>query len=264
LLFVLAIAPAGAAPDAELWDRWLPSDPKSPITVDHYEWSRMLETYLVRGEDGVNRFDYAAVSAHDRATFLGYLDTLAQVPISECRRDEQLAYWINLYNALTVRVVLDHYPIDSILDIDISPGFFSNGPWQKKLFTVEGEAVSLDDIEHTILRPIWRDPRLHYALNCASIGCPELHAEAFTANNAERLLDESARAYINHPRGVEATPRGFKLSEIYSWYSDDFGADDEEILAHIRTFADPSLAAALDSGGEIAGYRYDWQLNDVR
>ena len=163
-----------------------------------------------------------------------------------------------------MRVVLDHYPVESILDIDISPGFFSKGPWQRKLFTVEGEALSLDDIEHTILRPIWHDPRLHYALNCASIGCPELNPVAFTADNAERLLDESARAYINHPRGVEVTARGLQLSKIYSWYRDDFGADEADLLAHLRAFAEPALAAALDANTRIRGYEYDWRLNDVR
>jgi len=266
LFFVAArlIAPAAAAPAAELWDRWLPEDPQSSIVVDHYEWDHVLQTYLVAADDGINRFDYAAVSAHDRATFLGYLDGLAKVPISQCRRDEQLAYWINLYNALTVRVVLDHYPVDSILDIDISPGFWSKGPWQRKLFTVEGEAVSLDDIEHAILRPIWRDPRLHYALNCASIGCPELNPVAFTAANAERLLDESARAYINHPRAVDVGPRGVELSKIYIWYSEDFGANTTELFAHIRSFAEPELAAALTVGTRIRGHQYDWQLNDVR
>ncbi len=264
LVVTRLIAPAAAAPAAELWDRWLPQDPQSRIVVDHYEWDHMLQTYLVAADDGINRFDYGAVSAHDRATFLGYLDALAKVPISQCRRDEQLAYWINLYNALTVRVVLDHYPVDSILDIDISPGFWSKGPWQRKLFTVEGEAVSLDDIEHAILRPIWRDPRLHYALNCASIGCPELNPVAFTADNAERLLDESARAYINHPRAVDITPRGVELSKLYSWYSDDFGANRAEIFAHIRTYAEPALAAALADDTRIRGYQYDWELNDVR
>ena len=103
-------------------------------------------------------------------------------------RDEQLAYWINLYNALTVKVILDHYPVKSILDIDISPGWFSIGPWGKKLVAVEGVEISLDDIEHRILRPIWRDPRIHYALNCAAVGCPNLLREAFTGATAEVLL----------------------------------------------------------------------------
>lgn len=251
------------APSSDLWDRWLPHDPASPITVDHYEWDHMLEVYLKRGTDGVNRFDYSAVTPHDRATFLGYLDSLALVPISECRREEQRAFWINLYNALTVNVVLDHYPVESIRDIDISPGLFSKGPWQRKLFTVEGEAVSLDDIEHRILRPVWQDPRMHYVLNCAAVGCPQLNGEAFTAENADRLMDESARAYVNSPHGVTVSGRGLKLSSIFRWYKDDFGKTDDDLLAHIALYAEGDLAKALADNPRILGYHYDWNLNDA-
>lgn len=263
ILFAAVATAANAAPSSDLWDRWLPHDPASPITVDHYEWNRMLEVYLKQGADGVNRFDYSAVTPHDRATFLGYLDTLAQVPISECRREEQLAYWINLYNALTVNTVLDHYPVETIRDIDISPGLFSKGPWGRKLFTVEGEAVSLDDIEHRILRPVWQDPRMHYVLNCAAIGCPQLNGEAFTAENADALMDASARAYVNSPHGVAVDARGLTLSSIYRWYKEDFGDSDEELLAHIALYADEPLAKVLADKPRIRGYHYDWQLNDI-
>lgn len=263
LLVAFAPATISAAPSSDLWQRWLPHDPASPITVDHYEWDRMLEVYLKPAPDGVNRFDYAAVTPHDRATFLGYLDSLALVPISECRREEQLAFWVNLYNALTVNTVLDHYPVESIREIDISPGLFSKGPWRRKLFTVEGEAVSLDDIEHRILRPVWQDPRMHYVLNCAALGCPELNSEAFTADNAERLMDESARAYINNPHGVSVSARGLTLSSIYRWYKDDFGKTEDDILAHLALYADDALAKALAGRPKILGYHYDWQLNDA-
>ena len=263
LATLLTSAIAFAAPSSDLWDRWVPHDPDSPITVDHYEWDRMLEVYLAPGADGVNRFDYQAVTPHDRATFLGYLDSLAEVPISQCRREEQLAFWINLYNALTVNTVLDHYPVESIRDIDISPGLFSKGPWRRKLFTVEGEAVSLDDIEHRILRPVWQDPRMHYVLNCAAVGCPPLNAEAFTAQNAEELMERSARAYVNSPHGVTVSPRGLTLSSIYRWYKEDFGETDEDLLAHIALYADDDLAKVLDGDPRILGYHYDWSLNDA-
>ncbi len=263
-VFLAAFAnTAIAAPDSDLWDRWLPHDPASAITVDHYEWSHMLEMYLRQGTDGVNRFDYGAVTPHDRATFLGYLDSLSQVPISQCRREEQLAFWINLYNALTVNTVLDHYPVESIRDIDISPGLFSKGPWKRKLFTVEGEAVSLDDIEHRILRPVWNDPRMHYVLNCAAVGCPQLNQEAFTADNAEALMNASARAYVNSPHGVSVDARGLTLSSIYRWYKEDFGDSDQALLAHIAQYADAPLAKVLADNPRIRGYHYDWRLNDL-
>jgi hypothetical protein len=266
--FVLVIlaatsARAGAAPDAELWERWLSNNPDSAVTIDHTEWERLLERYLRSGSDGVNRFDYAAVAPHDRATLTAYLDMLSAAPVSRRARREQLVFWINLYNALTVDVVLRHYPVDTIKDIDISPGLFADGPWGLKLFTVEGEAVSLDDIEHRILRPIWRDPRVHYALSCAAVGCPQLNAEAFTGENGERLLEESARAFVNHPRGVEVSARGIELSSIYRWYRDDFGDDTAAVLEHLRGYAEPALAEVLAASPRVLGYHYDWRLNDI-
>ncbi|MDP6953789.1 MAG: DUF547 domain-containing protein [Alphaproteobacteria bacterium] len=257
-------ASAQAAPSAELWDRWLAEAPDSERSIDHGPWQVLLDRYLVPADDGVNRFDYAAVGETDVGALHGYLDALATTPISDCARDEQLPYWINLYNALTVRVILEHYPVDGIRDIDTSPGFFSDGPWGQVLLSIEGEEISLDDIEHRILRPIWQDPRLHYVLNCASVGCPQLNAEAFTRANAERLLDESARAFVNHSRGVAIGRRGLTLSSLYDWYGDDFGEDEAGILAHIADYAAPPLAEALASGAEVYDYDYDWRLNDVR
>src|SRR5262249_11026015 len=152
--------------------------------------------------DGIARLPYARVTSSDRAALGGDLERLGKLPISTYSRREQFAFWVNLYNELIVRLVLDHYPISSIKAIDISPRLFSFGPWGKKLITIEGEGLSLDDIEHRILRPIWRDPRIHYAVNCAALGCPNLLPVAFNAANTEALLDKAALDYINHPRGV--------------------------------------------------------------
>ena len=104
-----------------------------------------------------------------------------------------------------MKVVLDHYPVDGIRDIDISPGLFAGGPWDKKLVEIEGDDVSLNDIEHRILRPIWRDPCIHYAVNCASIGCSNLRPTAFTAANAERCLRQPRR-----PTSITPVARGSK------------------------------------------------------
>ncbi len=177
-------------------------------------------------------------------------------------RSEQFAYWINLYNALTVKVVMDHYPVKSIRKINISPGWFSWGPWGKKLAIVEGERVSLDDIEHRILRPIWRDPMVHYAVNCASLGCPNLASVPYTAENAERLLDEGARNYINNRRGVSVSERGLIVSSIYRWFIEDFGGTDQSVIEHLKKYAAPDLAARLEGRVRIDGGHYDWTLND--
>ncbi len=203
---------------------------------------------------------YAHVSDADRKRLDRYIDDLTALAISAYSRDEQRAYWINLYNALTVQVILDHYPVKSIRQI--KPNLFSVGPWRKKLITVEGEQLSLDDIEHRILRPIWRDPRLHYAVNCAAIGCPNLQTEAYTAANADTLLDRGARAYVNNPRGVAFRNGRLIVSSIYEWFQEDFGNSDEGVIGHLRRYAEPPLAARLNGTKRIAGDGYDWALND--
>jgi hypothetical protein len=191
-----------------------------------------------------------------------YLEDLQAVGVSALDRPEQKAYWINLYNALTVRVVLGHYPVKTIRKINISPGWFSSGPWRAKLLTVEGEEVSLDDIEHRILRPLWQDNRVHYAVNCASLGCPNLQPEAFTAENTERLLEQAAREYVNHPRGARMEKGRLVVSSIYDWFRADFGGSEEGVLAHLRHYAQEPLREALEGYSGKLRYEYDWALNE--
>lgn len=263
LLCAIGLQSAQAAPAAKLWERWTAHDPNSRTAVDHRAWDNFLKTYVLSQGDGVNRLDYGGVSRADRQRLDRYVGTLAATPVSELNRTEQRAYWINLYNALTVKVILDAYPVRSIRDIDISPGFFADGPWGKKLLTIEGEAVALDDIEHRILRPIWRDPRIHYAVNCASIGCPNLRREAATAANAEAYLDAGARDYVNHPRGSRVKDGRLVVSSIYEWFQDDFGGGDAGVISHLRRYAKADLAAALGQVSKISDDVYDWALNDT-
>ena len=250
------------APSADLWERWETHDPKSSAEIEHQAWGQLLETYLVASTDGVSRFKYSAVSAGDRQALDRYIAGLAGLPIDDYSRAEQQAYWINLYNALTIEVVLAHYPVDSIRDIDISPGLFADGPWDKELITVAGEDLSLNDIEHRILRPIWRDPRIHYAVNCASIGCPNLQVTSFTARNANELLDRAARDYVNSARGVRAGEDGLVVSSIYVWFREDFGGDDEDVIAHLSRYAGPELQALIAKTPKLVEHDYDWSLND--
>lgn len=250
-----------AAPSAELWERWTAHDPASQIQLDHGAWTRFLTRYVSARPDGINVVDYGGVSRADKSALADYIDALAAVRVSDLNRKEQFAYWVNLYNALTVIVILDAYPVESIRDIDISPGLFSNGPWGKKLVTIEGEKVSLDDIEHKILRPIWQDPRIHYAVNCASIGCPNLQLQAFTADNTEAFLEAGAVDYINHPRGAEVVRGKLVVSSIYDWFEDDFGGNDAGVIAHLRQYAKPDLKQALQGVSRVSDDRYEWDLN---
>ncbi len=262
--FLLFSLSALAAPKADLWDRWLPHDPQSTLAVDHGAWDEWLKTYVAQGKDGVNRVRYAAVTGSDRRALDAYLAGLGRTPVSKLNRSEQQAFWINLYNAMTVQVILTHYPVKSIRDIDISPGFFSDGPWGKKLMEIEGEEVSLDDIEHRILRPIWNDPRIHYAVNCASIGCPNLQTLAFTSANADELLTQGAKAYVNHPRGVQFNGKKLIVSSIYRWFASDFGQSDRAIIGHLNSHAEPPLRGQLERTNRISDHGYDWALNEVK
>ncbi len=264
LLLGLAPTSAATAKDADLWRVWLAHDAKSSARIDHSAWTAFLRAYLRSGPDRVTRVAYGRVTAADKAALAAYLDRLSNVAISRHARPVQLAYWINLYNALTVKVVLDRWPVKSIRDISISPGLFARGPWGKKLIAVEGRALSLDDIEHRILRPIWRDPRIHYAVNCASIGCPNLAAVAYTADNADRLLSGGAVAYINHPRGVQVSGNRLVVSRIYRWFRADFGGSEAAVIAHLKRYAKQPLRAKLEGRREIDGYRYDWSINAAR
>jgi len=251
------------APDAEPWSRWEAHAPASTLAVDHAPWQTLLDRYL-EDRPGPNLFRYGAVTNADRAALAAYIDALAGVEVAALSRPAQFAYWVNLYNALTVGVILDHYPVDSIKDIDISPGLFSDGPWGAELVTVDGVALSLNDIEHRILRPIWADPRIHYAVNCAAIGCPDLQPDAFAADRLEPMLEVAARAFVNDPRAVRFEDGRLIVSSIYDWFHEDFGANDTDLLAHLKRYAAPDLMARLGAADAIAGARYDWALNAKR
>lgn len=252
-----------SAPKSDLWPKWEAHNPAATETINHQSWSKFLTENLISNhESGVNRLNYATVSKTVKGQLNSYIDYLQSIKITDYNRKEQKAYWINFYNALTVKVILDHYPVKSILDIDISSGWFSNGPWDAKLVEVEGQKLSLNDMEHRILRPIWKDNRIHYAVNCASIGCPNLSPEVFTAGNSDQLLDKSASDYINHSRGVMLIEEDeIKVSSIFDWYAVDFGDSDKALIDHILKYANQQLTQQLnDFDGDI-DYDYNWNLN---
>ncbi len=232
--------------------------------ADHAPWDTLLSRYVRESADGVNRVDYAAwkASAPDRAALTAYVAALQGERPSALPRADAFAYWANLYNAVTVEVILARYPVRSIRDIRSEGGGLKGliGPWQTKRVTVEGKRLSLDEIENAVMRPTFADPRVHYALNCASIGCPNLRTRAFRGATLEADLDAAARAYIGHPRGVQVTPQGLRLSTIYKWYAGDFG-DAAALRAHLARYAPPALAAQIRASTRVAGYGYDWSLN---
>ena len=259
---ILLIAACGPPPAVEIagWDA---SDESNLERIDHDAWQDILDGYVAADPAGVNLVDYEALaaSAGDSAKLAGYLDHLQGLDPRGYPRAEQMAYWINLYNALTVQVVLEAYPVDTIRDIHEGVVPYV-GPWGDVHANVAGRDLTLDEIEHGILRPIWRDKRIHYAVNCAAYGCPHLLKTAFTAGNTERLLEAGARAYVNSARGVDPVDEDFMvLSSIYEWYPEDFGDTEEALFAHLVEYADDELAAQLEGFEGALEYDYDWSLN---
>ncbi len=258
-IFALLLSPVRAQEVSELFAA---HNPNSTLTVDHDPFAALLEKYLVVSEDGVNRFKYGGVTTEDRTALKNYIGALANVQVADLNRSEQFAYWANLYNAATLEVVLDAYPVKSIRQI--KPTLISIGPWKKEVVTVGGKALSLDDIEHGILRKVWSDPRVHYSVNCASIGCPNLRSLPFTGATLDADLDAAARDFVNHPRAVTVKDGKLTVSSIYKWFQVDFGGSDAGVIAHLKKYADSALAIQLDGVKKISKDSYDWALNDAQ
>jgi len=258
LVFAMTSVTAVAKTDTNFW---LESDEASEFRVDHSAWQAILDAYLVDNHpSGVNRFDYAEVSGDDKEALLDYIDVLQDIDPSTLAKNEQLAYWINFYNAGTIRVILEHYPVKSIRNIRPELFALSLGPWDHAYFSVAGEDLTLNDIEHQILRPIWKDARLHFVLNCASIGCPNLSKSSFTAANTEAQLESATEAFLEHPRAVSLKGDTLLLSSLFDWYASDFGSNQVEILDFIQRYSDLDQ---LDSDLENVElkFHYDWDLN---
>lgn len=228
-----------------------------------YETSMIIEKYISDPDDtGLAKFNYAALKANqaDRDRLDACIAEMEGTYPSTLTEDEAIAFWANLYNVVTIKVVTDNYPVKSIREI--KSGLFSIGPWKKNLVTVNKKKMSLDDIEHETLRKDYPSPLIHYMVNCASVGCPNLKDGLWDAETLDQDREKAARDFINSPRGVRVTEKGLVVSEIYKWFKEDFGTSKENILAHIREYADDELAQVIDDGARIVGYEYDWALNE--
>jgi len=232
-------------------------------SIDHDNWQYLLDRYLLTPDDsGIALFNYSDVTAPDKQLLDDYIQQLSGIDISVYSDNEQRAYWINLYNAYTVDLILDNYPVDSIREIE--SGWLDFGPWDEKLLTVNGQLMSLNDIEHGTLRKRWPDPRIHYAVNCASIGCPNLATRAYTANNLDDQLYAGALSFINSDRGMRFENDVLVVSSIYKWFAEDFGDNRESLLDHLKTYARPSMRKRLENYSGPIRYEYDWGLNEFR
>lgn len=264
-LLLLLIALMGCAPEAKVLDAPIveqlnQGQSAGTATFDHSAWNTILAAHS-KPETG--RFDYASLKAN-QAPFDLYLDTLARADVTQLGRAEQYALLLNAYNAYTIKLILEHYPdVKSIRDLD--------APWKSRRYNVAGHTLSLDDIEHGLLRPLFKDPRIHFGVNCASIGCPPLPAFAFDGRHVESQLDRVTRAALENPRYAAVEGDKLKLNPILDWYGQDF--IDEAFIAHAKTvpvwvarYASPEVKDLVKAKGgapDVVFMDYDWRLNDV-
>lgn len=251
LLLILWSANLFAAPKADLLPYWQDQLATDQRQIDHHQWQQLLDKYLVV-QPQQTLFRYDAVTPADKQLLQNYINHLAKLDPRQYNRNVQFAYWVNLYNALTVQLIIDNYPLTSITKLG---GFFSFGPWDQAIVTINNKTLSLNDIEHRILRPIWRDPRIHYAVNCASLGCPDLLPHVFDSQHLNSQLDTAASRFINSDKGVKINSKQTTLSSIYDWYSSDFG-NQQALLQHINHYRIHNKINANN-----LKYDYNWLLN---
>lgn len=242
----------------------------------HGTWNHLLQRHLVEIDQGrSSQLDYAGV-LRDREALGGYLETLSKVELAEYQawsRDQQLAFLINAYNAFTVELVLSGYPgITSIKDL----GSLFRSPWKQRFFTLLGERRHLDNLEHDLIRApgVFDEPRIHFAVNCASIGCPMLRGEAFVAERLDSQLEDATRRFLSdHSRNrFDGDSGRLQVSKIFDWYGEDFEkatSDAGGLKGYLAAYAELLAASELGrdrlrSGDYRIGFLdYDWRLNGV-
>ena len=242
---------------------WLKHNPHSHAIISYVAWQDFLTHHVIRNPEGIHLIDYPNLNRRDLDTLKNHLAHMSTIDITGYNRHEQLAFWINLYNALTVLTVAEHYPISSIQDIHITPGLFSTGPWGRPLIRVRGVALSLNDIHQRIIRPIWNDPRTHYALNNATMGAANIGQQAFQGDKLDEQLNAAAIEYVNSLRGAHVIEGKLIVSKLYAWFIDDFGGNERGLIAHLLPFANPPLRRKLMQINTVNMYVYNWHLNST-
>lgn len=221
--------------------------------VTHEIWDSLLQTHVTDG----GLVDYEGF-IQDSARFNQYLDLLSKHHPNKKHwsKDERLAYWINAYNAFTVKLVADYYPVESIKDIKKGIPFV-NTVWDIKFIEIEGQSYDLNNIEHGIIRPRFEEPRIHFAVNCAAISCPKLWNRAYTANQLDAQLDQAARSFLADEGKNQITANNPKLSKIFSWYGGDFKTKKRSIIDYVNEYTDVDISQEA----EVEYLDYDWGLN---
>ena len=238
----------------------------------HAKLTELLKAHVVWINGGsASRVDYAAIK-NDPSLLTQYLSEVAAVTkeqYNDFTKAQQLAFLINTYNAYTIQFVLTKYPdLESIKDL----GSLFSSPWKKKLFPLFGEKRSLDEIEHGMIRKPGKfdDPRIHMAVNCASIGCPALRNEAYVADRLDEQLDDSVRRFLSDRSRNRADEKGLWVSKIFDWYAEDFEKKAGSVQAWLAPYADllsdnaETQAAVRSESLRLHYLDYDWALNDIQ
>ncbi len=255
--FTTACSPSAAAEKPSAAER----PPCGSFDHGHGAWNGILKE---RVQAGV--VDYRGLLKHDRQRLHGYLASMEGVCKSEYGKwsDEQkLAFWINAYNAYTVKLILDNYPLKSIRTIGTLPG----AAWRQKIVAFErlmGKRLSLEHVEHEIIRKRFEEPRIHFALVCAAKSCPPLRSEAYQARELTMQLDEQAESFLGDRRMNRFDPasRTLHLSRIFDWYKEDFGTDDAALARYAAKYLPKPHADVVKSGKvKVKFLDYDWSLN---
>lgn len=226
----------------------------SSMPIQHDIWDELLGKHAKLN----GTVDYKGF-IKDRDQFDQYIELLESNHPNEQHwsRDESIAYWINAYNAFTVQLILDNYPVSSIKDIKGGITFISS-IWDQKFINIEGHEYDLNNIEQGILRKYYKEPRIHFAVNCASISCPPLANFAFTGNQLKSQLDQMARSFLSDPSKNKVTNDHLQLSKIFNWYKADF-TDGQSLKEYIDRYTDVDV----DPKAKISYLDYNWGLNDV-
>jgi hypothetical protein len=222
--------------------------------VDNSLYGKLLKKYV---RDG--KVDYAGFKTEE-AKLDRYLKILENVDPEKLSRNEQFAFYANAYNAWTIKLILSGYPgVTSIKDL----GSLIKSPWKKEIVRIDGEVISLDHVEHKILRPRYKDPRVHFAINCAAKSCPPLRPEPFSGNILDRQLDDSTRSFINDPQSYRLEDNELYVSRIFKWFSEDFNDD---VFGFFLKYTTGNLKKELEAKSEqinVKYLQYDWSLNEM-
>lgn len=240
--------------------------------LTHARWDDLLKNYVVLLPNGhASQVDYAALT-QQRTRLKGYLEASASVDratFDAWSKSDQLAFLINAYNAWTVELILTAYPkLESIKDL----GSFVQSPWKKRFIPLLGESRSLDDIEHSLIRGSGRynDPRIHFAVNCASVGCSALKAEAFVGKRLDSQMEDATRAFLSDRSRNRLESNALKVSSIFKWYREDFekGWRGAETLGQFFALYRQPLGLTVETASGLAAGKvgiafldYDWRLN---